>query len=100
MAIDRKPLERLEQPWHGFGRNPFAFVARVAQKALPLDLLLLIQRFGIAAIFFLSGRTKVDGWFTLTISTAVTLYSGQLVAQSEKSVVITLACVSGWWKVV
>lgn len=32
--------------------------------------------------------------------TAVTLYSGQLVAQSEKSVVITLACVSGWWKVV
>ncbi len=32
--------------------------------------------------------------------TAVTLYSGQLVAQSEKSVVITLAWVSGWWKVV
>ena len=32
--------------------------------------------------------------------TAVTLYSGQLVAQSEKSVVMTLACVVGWWKVV
>ena len=32
--------------------------------------------------------------------TAVTLYSGQLVAQSEYSVVTTLACVSGWWKVV
>ena len=32
--------------------------------------------------------------------TAVTLYSGQLVAQSEKSVVMTLAWVSGWWKVV
>ena len=32
--------------------------------------------------------------------TAVTLYSGQLVAQSEKSVVTTFARVSGWWKVV
>ena len=31
---------------------------------------------------------------TLTC-TAVTLYSGQLVAQSEKSVVMTFACVSG-----
>ena len=33
-------------------------------------------------------------------STAVTLYSGQLVAQSEKSVVMTLAPLSGKWKVV
>jgi hypothetical protein len=32
--------------------------------------------------------------------TAVTLYSGQLVAQSEFSVVTTLAPVTGWWKVV
>src|SRR5690606_4304521 len=32
--------------------------------------------------------------------TAVTLYSGQLVAQAEQSVVMTLACVSGWWNVV
>ena len=32
--------------------------------------------------------------------TAVTLYSGQLVAQSEFSVVITLAPDSGWWNVV
>jgi putative oxidoreductase len=38
-------------------------------RAIPLDLLLLVQRFGIAAIFFLSGRTKVEGWFTLTDST-------------------------------
>src|ERR1700730_9044922 len=41
-----------------------------------------------------------DGPFDGEICTAVTLYSGQLVAQSEKSVVMTLACVSGWWKVV
>ena len=32
--------------------------------------------------------------------TAVTLYSGQFVAQSEFSVVTTLAPVTGWWKVV
>src|SRR5262249_29903383 len=40
------------------------------------------------------------GPFEGAICTAVTLYSGQFVAQSEKSVVITLACVSGWWNVV
>jgi putative oxidoreductase len=50
-------------------RNPFALFARIAAKALPLDLLLLVQRFGIAAIFFLSGRTKVEGWFTLSDTT-------------------------------
>ena len=33
-------------------------------------------------------------------STAVTLYSGQLVAQSELSVVITFVPLTGWWKVV
>ena len=31
-------------------------------------------------------------------STAVTLYSGQFVAQSELSVVTTFAPDSGWWK--
>lgn len=33
------------------------------------DLLLLLARFGIAAVFFQSGRTKVDGWLTLTDGT-------------------------------
>src|SRR5581483_1174997 len=41
-----------------------------------------------------------DGCVTRTTSTAVTLYSGQLVAQSEFSVVTTLAPESGKWKVV
>src|SRR5581483_1003365 len=36
-----------------------------------------------------------DGPFDGITCTAVTLYSGQLVAQSENSVVTTLACVSG-----
>jgi putative oxidoreductase len=50
-------------------RNLFQIYAAFAERALPLSLLLLVQRFGIAAIFFLSGRTKVEGWFTLTPTT-------------------------------
>lgn len=47
-------------------RGPFA---RIAARLLPIDLILLVQRLGIAAIFFQSGRTKVEGWFTLTDGT-------------------------------
>lgn len=50
-------------------RDPLAFYARLAGRLLPMSLLLLVQRLGIAAIFFLSGRTKVEGLFTLTDST-------------------------------
>jgi putative oxidoreductase len=50
-------------------RSPLAWFAHIAERALPLDLLLLVQRLGIAGIFFMSGRTKVDGWFTLSEST-------------------------------
>lgn len=38
-------------------------------RVLTPSVLLLIQRLGIASIFFLSGRTKVEGWFTITDST-------------------------------
>ena len=41
----------------------------LAQRVLPLDLLLLIQRLGIAAVFFQSGRTKVEGLFTIPQTT-------------------------------
>jgi putative oxidoreductase len=44
-------------------------LAVVAQRALPLDLLLLIQRLGIAAVFFQSGRTKVEGLFSIPQTT-------------------------------
>ena len=43
--------------------------AATAERALPLSLLLLVQRLGVAAVFFQSGRTKVDGWFTLSDGT-------------------------------
>ena len=43
--------------------------ARLLESVLPLSLLLLVQRLGIAAIFFYSARTKVEGLFTISDST-------------------------------
>lgn len=43
--------------------------AALAQRVLPMSLLLLVQRLGVAAVFFQSGRTKVEGWFTLSDGT-------------------------------
>jgi putative oxidoreductase len=45
--------------------SPAAWLAR----CLPDPLLLLIARLGIAAVFFLSGRTKVEGLLTVKSST-------------------------------
>lgn len=41
----------------------------LAHRLLPQSILLLVARFGIAAVFFQSGRTKVDGVLTITDST-------------------------------
>lgn len=49
-------------------RSPLALIARLGKALFPISLILLIQRFAVAAIFFFSGRTKVEGWFTLTDS--------------------------------
>jgi putative oxidoreductase len=43
--------------------------SRLARRLLPESLLLLVARLGIAAIFFLSGRTKVEGLLTITDGT-------------------------------
>ena len=43
--------------------------ARAVDRLVPQSLLLLVARFGAAAIFFLSGRTKVEGIITITPST-------------------------------
>ena len=40
----------------------------IARALLPDSLLLLVARLGIAAIFFLSGRTKVTGFLDITDS--------------------------------
>ena len=51
--------------------NPSLYgrLTKVAERALQVDFLLLIQRLGVAAIFFQSGRTKVEGLFTIPQTT-------------------------------
>jgi putative oxidoreductase len=44
-------------------------LAATLHRVLPDWLLLLIARLGIASVFFLSGRTKVEGLLTITPST-------------------------------
>ena len=46
-------------------RAPYDLFASTAERLFPPSLLLLIQRLGIAAVFFMSGRTKVDGLLTV-----------------------------------
>lgn len=46
------------------------------ERCISDDLLALCARFAIAAIFFLSGRTKVEGWLTLTPS-ALELFASE-----------------------
>jgi putative oxidoreductase len=48
--------------------NPYAALTGLLSR-VPESLFLLVCRFGIGAIFFLSGRTKVDGILTLKDST-------------------------------
>jgi putative oxidoreductase len=47
----------------------YADISARLTRLVPDSLLLLVARFGIAAIFFLSGRTKVEGILTITPST-------------------------------
>ncbi len=42
--------------------------AGLLSRLVPHDLLALVDRIGIAAIFWMSGRTKVDGWLTVSDS--------------------------------
>ena len=52
---------------HGL-RARWSRLAELLTRFVPHDLLALATRVGIAAIFFLSGRTKVEGFLTLTPS--------------------------------
>lgn len=47
-------------------RQPFDQLAGFARALTPDWLVLLVARFGVAAIFFQSGRTKVEGLLTIT----------------------------------
>jgi putative oxidoreductase len=46
--------------------NAYGRLSGWLDTAISRDVLLLVARFGIAAIFFLSGRTKVEGLLTIT----------------------------------
>ena len=48
---------------------PYERTVRRVSALVPDALLLLVARLGIASIFFLSGRTKVEGLLTITDST-------------------------------
>lgn len=49
-------------------RAPYDWFAVTAKRILRPSALLLVQRLGIAAVFFMSGRTKVDGVLTVNDS--------------------------------
>jgi len=46
----------------------YARACGLAARVLSPSLLLLVQRLGIASIFWMSARTKVEGWFTISDS--------------------------------
>ncbi|MFW3896269.1 DoxX family protein [Pseudomonas bharatica] len=50
-------------------RSRYSRIADAAQRLLSDSVLSLVARLAIAAVFFLSGRTKVEGLLTLTPST-------------------------------
>lgn len=58
---DPAPAAGLRGTWH--------HLATHLTRLVPHDALALIDRIGIGAIFFLSGRTKVEGWLTVTQGT-------------------------------
>jgi putative oxidoreductase len=51
------------------GRGLYGLFARTAEKVLRPSLILLVQRIGIGAVFFQSGRTKVEGIFSFPQTT-------------------------------
>lgn len=48
---------------------PFVTLQTLAERFLPPWLLLLVARLGVANVFWMSGRTKVEGLLTLKAST-------------------------------
>ena len=55
----------VDEPANGL-RAAYNRLAARLERLLAHDLLALVNRIGIAAVFFLSGRTKVEGWLTVS----------------------------------
>lgn len=49
-------------------RAPFELLANLGSRLFRPSLLLLVQRLGVASVFFMSGRTKIEdgSWITLS----------------------------------
>ena len=58
-------LDSIRQHWNG--------AAAALERWIALDFVLLVSRLGIAAVFFYSGRTKVESWLSVT-DNAVALF--------------------------
>lgn len=57
-------------------RERYGAMAHALAIAIPQDVLLLAARVAMAAVFFLSGRTKVEGWLTVS-ENAVALFADE-----------------------
>ncbi len=66
-------------------------LTNLVERALPTALLLLVQRLGIAAVFFQSGRTKVVGLFTIPETTVELFRSEYALPLLPPEVAATLA---------
>ena len=76
------------------GPSLYARGCELARRVLSPSLLLLVQRWGIAAMFFASARTKVEGWFTISDGTYElfrTDYALPLVPPDVAAVMATIA---------
>ena len=62
---DQMLVPAASRPWS----RPLDRLAVLAHRALPDGVLTLVARLGIASVFFLSGRTKVDGVLHITDGT-------------------------------
>ena len=69
MTTDTMPINAAAMPGATGLRALRAKAAALLSTLLPPSLLLLVARCGIAAVFFQSARTKVEGWFTIADST-------------------------------
>jgi len=65
MTAETQTVPAAQSAFHA----PFNRFAGLAEKIVPDWLIPLLLRFAIAPVFWLSGRTKVDGLFTLKDST-------------------------------
>ena len=59
------PATIIDEPASGL-RAAYNRLAARLDRLLAHELLALVNRIGIAALFFLSGRTKVEGWLTVS----------------------------------